>query len=95
MIKPSDLESRARSLYDACPTVKPEWSQLAEATRGVWRDMVLAKGGSSDLGNAQGVDPLQSAKSAACREPAPDGSSSSALPAALSAVPLEGQIGLF
>lgn len=95
MIRPSDVESRARSLYDACPTVKPEWSQLGEATRGVWREMVVAWSGSAERVNAQMADPTKRAESAACRVAAHDGTSSTVLPAEPSAVALERQIGLF
>lgn len=34
----STLDQRARALYDACPTVKPDWEQLGDVTRGVWRE---------------------------------------------------------
>lgn len=40
---PSDLDARARALYDDCSTVKPDWSQLGEPTRGVWREMASAR----------------------------------------------------
>lgn len=38
----AELDARARALYDACPTVKPDWDQLGETTKGVWRGYVLA-----------------------------------------------------
>lgn len=31
------LEDRARELYDLCPTTKPDWDQLGEVTKSVWR----------------------------------------------------------
>ena len=34
-----DIEALARELYDACPTVKPEWRQLGEGTKDEWRAM--------------------------------------------------------
>ncbi len=39
----NELDLRAQVLYDACPTVKPAWSQLGEITRSVWRDRVIAE----------------------------------------------------
>ena len=39
----NELDLRAQALYDACPTVKPAWSQLGEATRSVWRDRAIAE----------------------------------------------------
>lgn len=33
----------AQSMYDACTPVKPEWAQLGDATRGVWREQAQAK----------------------------------------------------
>ncbi len=38
-----EIEVMARTLYDLCPTVKPDWSQLGDVTKSVWRDMVLAR----------------------------------------------------
>jgi hypothetical protein len=38
-----ELDLRAQALYDACPTVKPAWSQLGETTRSVWRDRAVAE----------------------------------------------------
>ncbi len=38
-----EIEEKARALYDLCPTVKPDWSQLGDVTKSVWRDMVLAR----------------------------------------------------
>jgi hypothetical protein len=37
-----DLELEARLLYDECPTVKPDWEQVGEAVKSVWREYVLA-----------------------------------------------------
>ncbi len=37
------LEQIARTLYDACPTPKPNWSQLGTATRSVWLDRAKLK----------------------------------------------------
>lgn len=37
----TDINSEARRLYDACPTVKPAWDQLGETTRSVWRDRAI------------------------------------------------------
>jgi hypothetical protein len=31
-------DSRARALYEACPTPKPSWAQLGETTRSVWKE---------------------------------------------------------
>jgi hypothetical protein len=39
----SDLDARAKALYDACPTVKPTWDQLGDTTKDVWREMVQAE----------------------------------------------------
>ena len=39
----NELDLRAQAMYDACPTVKPAWSQLGEITRSVWRDRVIAE----------------------------------------------------
>ena len=39
----NELDLRAQALYDACPTVKPAWSQLGETTRSVWRDRAIAE----------------------------------------------------
>ncbi len=36
---------RAQALYEACPTVKPAWSQLGETTRSVWRERAVAETG--------------------------------------------------
>ncbi len=38
-----ELNVRAQALYDACPTVKPAWSQLGETTRSVWCDRAIAE----------------------------------------------------
>jgi len=37
------LEQAAQTLYDECPSVKPDWSQLGTATKGVWRDKARLK----------------------------------------------------
>lgn len=39
---PEELDLEARLLYDECRTPKPDWEQLGEATRSVWRERVLA-----------------------------------------------------
>lgn len=31
-------DDAARALYDACPSIKPSWDQLGEATKDVWRE---------------------------------------------------------
>jgi len=36
----TDLDTAARALYDACPTVKPTWDQLGGVTKSVWRERV-------------------------------------------------------
>lgn len=36
----NDIDTRARALYDACPTPKPAWAQLGETTKDVWRERV-------------------------------------------------------
>lgn len=36
-----EIEQTARKMYDACPTVKPDWSQLGDVTRSVWIEMVM------------------------------------------------------
>jgi hypothetical protein len=42
----TELERKAKKLYDECPTVKPKWGQLGEATKSVW----LEKAGRIDKG---------------------------------------------
>lgn len=37
------LEQTARVLYDACPSVKPSWSQLGDVTKSVWKDKAQLK----------------------------------------------------
>ena len=37
------LEQAARVLYDECPSVKPDWGQLGDVTKGVWRDKARLK----------------------------------------------------
>ena len=41
-----EIERAAHQRYDLCPTVKPDWSQLGEITKSVWREMVVAKANS-------------------------------------------------
>ena len=36
----TDLDTAARALYDACPSVKPSWDQLGDVTKLVWRERV-------------------------------------------------------
>lgn len=36
----SDTERRARAAYDAVATPKPDWDQLGDVTKGVWRKRV-------------------------------------------------------
>jgi hypothetical protein len=36
----STLDQRARAEYEKCPTPKPDWDQLSEVTKGVWRERV-------------------------------------------------------
>lgn len=36
----TELEKKAKKLYDDCPTVKPRWEQLGETTKGVWMGRV-------------------------------------------------------
>jgi hypothetical protein len=38
----AQLEAEAKLLYDECPTPKPDWEQLGEVTKDVWRERVLA-----------------------------------------------------
>lgn len=37
------LEQAAHALYDACPSVKPDWGQLGDVTKGVWKDKAKLK----------------------------------------------------
>jgi hypothetical protein len=37
------LEQVAHQLYDECPSVKPDWGQLGDVTRNVWREMARLK----------------------------------------------------
>lgn len=37
------LEALARRLYDDCPTPKPAWPDLGDATRGVWLESAMRK----------------------------------------------------
>lgn len=43
-----EIERAARHRFDLCPTVKPDWSQLGEITKSVWREMVLAEASSME-----------------------------------------------
>lgn len=36
-------EQKAKALYDACPTPKPDWEKLGLVTRSVWLDRVPAE----------------------------------------------------
>lgn len=36
------MNAKAEALYNACPTVKPDWSQLGSITQNVWKEKVLA-----------------------------------------------------
>lgn len=38
-----DIEAAARALYDACQTVKPNWDQLGDVTKSVWRERAAAQ----------------------------------------------------
>lgn len=38
---PAELDAAARALYDACPTPKPDWDQLGDVTKSVWRERAL------------------------------------------------------
>jgi hypothetical protein len=38
----TELDILAKALYDACPTVKPDWDQLGETTKDVWRERILS-----------------------------------------------------
>ena len=42
-MSPEEIERQARALYDDCPTVKPDWAQLGDTTKSVWREMVQAR----------------------------------------------------
>lgn len=37
-----ELDVKARALWDACPTAKPEWDQLGDVTKSVWRERAAA-----------------------------------------------------
>lgn len=50
-----EIERAARHRYDLCPTVKPDWSQLGEITKSVWREMVVAE--ASSMENAAACPP--------------------------------------
>lgn len=43
-----EIERAARHRFDQCPTVKPDWSQLGEITKSVWREMVVADATSTE-----------------------------------------------
>lgn len=47
-MSPEIIEREARAKYDACPTVKPDWSQLGEITKSVWRELVVRTGETPD-----------------------------------------------
>lgn|GEM_PF-4256070 len=36
----SDLDAKAKRLYEACAPVAPRWEQLGENTKNVWRESV-------------------------------------------------------
>lgn len=36
------VAEEAQALWEACPSVKPAWSQLGEVTRRVWEDKARA-----------------------------------------------------
>ena len=38
----AELTAAARDLWTACQAVKPDWDQLGEVTKEVWRDRVRA-----------------------------------------------------
>lgn len=38
-----DIRAAAKALYDACPTVKPDWEQLGAVTQSVWIERVQPK----------------------------------------------------
>jgi hypothetical protein len=38
----ADIDTQAKALWDACQTVKPDWDQLGDVTKGVWREKVAA-----------------------------------------------------
>lgn len=42
LLHSGELDTEAMLLYEQCPTPKPSWEQLGEATRSVWRSRVLA-----------------------------------------------------
>jgi len=37
---PTDIEAKARALYEASTLSAPTWDQLGETTKQVWRDRV-------------------------------------------------------
>jgi hypothetical protein len=36
-----EILAAARALYDVCPTPKPSWDQLGDATRAFWIERAL------------------------------------------------------
>lgn len=36
-----EVQDLAEELYDDCPSVKPSWDQLGDATKSVWCDKAL------------------------------------------------------
>lgn len=38
-----EIEILAQAMYEACTPVKPQWAQLGDATRSVWRERAQAK----------------------------------------------------
>lgn len=38
------LTAKAKKMYDGCPTVKPKWEQLGEATKSVWLQYAASNG---------------------------------------------------
>lgn len=47
-----EIERAAHQSYDLCPTVKPDWSQLGEITKSVWREMVVPKANSGETASS-------------------------------------------
>lgn len=41
-MSPAELERQAQALYEANTIVAPLWRQLGDATKGYWRDRVMA-----------------------------------------------------
>lgn len=59
---PGDTEATARAIYTAVPTSKPNWDQLGEVTRSVWRERAVllqqyvAQGDSYGVALSEAVD---------------------------------------